>query len=91
MATADGQMFTDEFIGEVITIARLTKLTIELPVDRTRVGDWMRSDPTDDPARVHVEMADPNTGDFHNFTGSGRTMGFALKRCREEIATQFGR
>lgn len=93
MPTADGQYHTDEFISEVIGIARLTKLHIDLPVAQARSGDWTTAPggSAEFAAIALIEMQDPNDANFYNFRGEGKTMGFALADARRKIKEHFGR
>jgi hypothetical protein len=84
MPTADGQLFTDEFIGEVIGIARLRRLDIQQDPDSVsddRCGVFVVFDRI--PGRAPEEQA--------TFTGKGRTMGFALANARHAIKERWGR
>lgn len=94
MPTADGQLFCDEFIGEVIGIARLTKLHIDLPAAQARSGDWTTAPggSAEFATIALIEMQDPNdNASFYNFRGEGKSMGFALADARRKIAEHFGR
>jgi hypothetical protein len=78
MPTADGQMYADEFIQEVISIDRLRHLNFDLSAEGFVLASaefW--KDHNDVPVR--------------RFSGSGKTMGFALKALRERIRDHYGR
>ena len=82
MPTADGQLYADEFIGEVIGIARLRHLNLDMS--------------SDDLVLAHAgfeiaESRDGNHYDTRHFVGIGKTMGFALAALREKIREHYGR
>lgn len=90
MPTSDGQMFADEFIGEVIGIGRLTRLEISMPVDPVDLMSAPRGGSAG--AIAIAYLRDPHRPtDEHVFTGSGKTMGFALAEARQQIREHFGR
>lgn len=77
MPTTDGQLFMDEFIGEVISIDRLVDFRVisrpnEAVVAQVSFGGGLPVEDT-------------------KFTGVGRTMGFALADVREQIRQHYGR
>lgn len=77
MPTADGQMYADEFIQEVIGIDRLRNFSFDLTAESFVLVSavfWR----THNDVRTH-------------FSASGRTMGFALANLREEIREHYGR
>ena len=80
MATADGQLFTDEFITEVIGIDLLRAFHIDLPGE---------------PQKTHQHVVVTTTlgvaDDVRVFHGEGRSIGFALADCREKIRQHYGR
>ena len=80
------QMFTDEFIGQVIVIGRLDSLHIDI--------DY-RADELDERASVVVELTFPPpvphmSESTHRYVGQGRTIGFALRDAREAIRQGTG-
>lgn len=81
MPTADGQLFCDEFIGEVIGIDLVRDFRLQLPGEHDR-------------ERVVIATVSMGRGphfDRNAFEGSGRTMGFALAALREQIRNHYGR
>lgn len=82
MPTTEGQYRTDEFIGEVIGIARLCKFQLDMAYDDApehRVQAWVAFDSLD------------MLGTVTDFRATGRTMGFALAAVRQQIKEHYGR
>lgn len=77
----DGQMFTDEFIGEIIGIDLLREFRIWLPGGHS----------TDREVRASVSMGRGAHFDRNELTGTGVTMGFALAELRSKIRDHYGR
>jgi hypothetical protein len=80
MPTADGQYHLDEFVGEVIGIAHLRRLHLDMP---KRNGD---------PVVLIVGFDHPTDGwtTFQSLT-EHKTMGFALADVRQQIKERWGR
>lgn len=76
----DGQMFTDEFIGEVIKIDLLREFRVELPSDHSAERG----------VRTTVSMGRGPSFDRNEFIGRGKTMGFALADVRSQIRGHYG-
>lgn len=79
MPTADGQYHLDEFVGEVIGIAHLRRLHLDMP---KRNGDT-----------VHAVVGfDHPTEGWIAFTSmQTKTMGLALADVRQQIRDRWGR
>lgn len=78
MPTADGQYHLDEFVGEVIGIAHLRRLNIEMPAKGER-------------GIVLIVGFDHPTDGWVPFTSMGeRTMGLALADVRQQIRDRWG-
>lgn len=89
--TPDGQYHADEFIGEVISIGRLTRLDIQMPVDPVDLLSAPRDGAAAAIAIAYLRDPGDNYRTEHVFTGHGRTMGFALAEARQQIRDHFGR
>jgi hypothetical protein len=77
--TPDGQYHADEFIGEVIGIAHLRKLHLDMPAHNG------------DPVRAIVAFDHPDDGWVAFTSINERTMGFALADIRRQIRNRWGR
>lgn len=82
----EGQMFTDEFIGEVIGFGKLKQFGIS--INET-------AEESEERVRVKVVMDLPSAigGGYYEetFVAYNKTMGFALRDVREEIREEAGK
>lgn len=79
MPTADDQYHLDEFVGEVIGIAHLRRLHLDMP---KRNGDAVR---------LIVGFDHPQEGWVPFTSLTTKTIGFALADVRQQIRERWGR